>query len=148
MKWLFFACFIFMSLFISAQKGVHYRDLPEPVKRFFPVVYSVDSAIEVNWLIQDSVYIALFESGGYPVEVQMKANGFWIITYWEIDCVWVPETVKKSLTEQFNGYAMRRCRISNNPFDEKYYHITLIPPDGNSSPVTVCFSTDGKIQSP
>lgn len=148
MKQLFFICCISVCLFICAQEELHYQNLPDPVKRFFPVVYTVDSTIEVNWLIQDSVYIALFESNGYPVEVQMRANGFWIITYWDIECVWAPEAIVNGCSEKFKGYAVHRCRISNNAFDEKYYHITLIPPDGNSPPVTICFSTDGKIQSP
>jgi len=137
---------IIFSVSVSfAQTEIPYEELPDPVKRFFPVVYIVDETLQVNWQLKDSSYVASFISNGYPVEVQFKANGFWIITYWDIECEWVPVSIENEISERFFNFTPYRCRVSNNAFDEKYYHITLIPPDGNSPPQTVCFTSDGKI---
>jgi phosphorylcholine metabolism protein LicD len=140
--------FVFLIFFISrtfAQTEIPYEELPDPIKRFFPVVYTVDESVDVNWQLKDSLYVACFISNEYPVEVQFKANGFWVITYWDIDCKWVPGVITSKMEEEFKNYAHDRCRISNNAFDEKYYQITLIPSDGNLPPQIVVFTSDGKM---
>ncbi len=138
---LFYVVFI-MTIF--AQEQIEYRHLPDPVKRYFPIVYPLDKNVEISWTLEDSLYIARFLDENYPVEVLLKENGFWVNTFLEIQYEYAPSSVKEHISMNYAGFHPEKCLISNNPFNERYYIVKLIPPDGTSASQTVYFTLDGK----
>jgi hypothetical protein len=128
----------------QGQISIEEHQLPEAVQRYFPVVYPLDEAVVVHWTLEDSLYYAKFKVEEYPVEVIFKANGFWVNTFWQIQYQFVPEKIASHINSHAPGSTVEMCLISNNPFNERYYIITLIPADGNSEPETLYFTLDGK----
>jgi len=129
---------------VKAQVHIEEHQLPQAVQRYFPVVYPLDESIEVTWTMNDSLYHAIFSIEEYPVEVIFKSNGFWVNTFWEIQYQYIPEKIQSHISTYAPGSSIIRCLISNNPFNERYYIITLIPADGNSDPETLYYTLDGK----
>lgn len=119
---LFLFCWYLHNDFIFAQQQVSVSELPEPVLRYFPVVYKVEDMQSVRWSQKDSIFIAHFVSNGVPVEVHMKSNGFWLRTYWEIDCNGIPDVVKRKCLEGRQLKTLQKCYVSNNAFNEYQYH--------------------------
>lgn len=145
MKYIVFGivcCFFGVAGF--AQQSIEPENLPSQIQRFFPVVYNLPDDVPVDWTLEDSVYVAHFISASYPVEVRFKENGFWIITYWELDPIYLPISVKEYLNIHFADYSVDKARITNNPFEERFYVLKLIPPDGNSQPEEVMFLLNGQ----
>jgi len=123
MKFFLFLLFANFSFFyLSSQTTVSEQDLPSEVKRFFPSVYNLNDSINVNWERNDSIYIAKFTDDKLIVEIHFKANGFWIITFFDIDYLETPETIKNTLSKITKTSKITRSAFSTNIYDEKFYH--------------------------
>ena len=120
--------FIFLLLanfsfcYLSSQTTVNEQDLPSEVKRFFPSVYNLNDSIIVKWEKNDSIYIAKFTDFGNAVEIHFKSNGYWLITYFDIDFIQTPESIKNKLKKITPYSKIYRSAFSTNIFDQKYYH--------------------------
>lgn len=108
-----------------SQIPIEYDALPHPVQRFFPTVYHLPDSVRVQWTVEDSVYVARFTSNGYPVEVRMKANGFWMITLWDIDPLFLPASIIEYCKTMYPGSHILRSQLTNNIFDEQKYILTI-----------------------
>lgn len=112
----------FNCLFVTSQVAVNKHDLPTEIVRFFPSVYNINDSIIVNWEMNDSVYIAKFIDFGNTVEIHFKSNGFWLITFFDIDFIQTPEAIKSKLMKITPVSKIYRSAFSTNIYDEKYYH--------------------------
>jgi len=145
MKHILFLGYILLSLApATAQIQTDYSLLPEPVKRFFPVVYHLPDSVNVEWSIEDTIFVAKFLSDAYPVEVRMKANGFWVITLWDIEPSFLPAAITLFCQTEYPDASIQRCRLTNNPFDEQRYVIVMQPFDPGASSFKLYFTTSGK----
>jgi hypothetical protein len=128
----------------KSQHIISFEELPDPVKRYFPVVYKLEDTVPVQWTIEDTLYVARFMSDNYPVEVRMKANGFWVITLWDIDSSFLPSAITDFCRRSYSEYSILRSRLTNNPFNEQRYILTLQPSEPNSETINLYFSTNGQ----
>ncbi len=149
MKHLCLLClFMTFALQGKSQQFISYEELPDPVKRYFPVIYKLEDTVAVQWTIEDTLYVARFVSEAFPVEVRMKANGFWVVTLWDIHPSYLPALATTYCQNLYPGYSILQSRISNNPFNEQKYFITLIADEHPDDRIILHFSKDGKPTEP
>lgn len=127
-----------------SQQIISFEELPDPVKHYFPVVYKFEDTVPVQWTIEDTLYVAKFMSDNFPVEVRMKANGFWIITLWDIDPSFLPAAITDFCRRSYSEYSILRSRLTNNPFNEQRYMLTIQTEKPITETIILNFLTNGQ----
>lgn len=143
---LLFLSFLLLLSSMLAQQRIQYDDLPQSIKKYFPVIYRVDDTTNIVWFKNDTVFLAKFYSNNVPVEVRMKENGFWIRTYWELDCEYLPTQIIKHCFKKYPNHKIIKCMVSNNPFNEYQYHVLIKHRKNKTSELMIDFHQNKSVK--
>lgn len=108
MKKLIVLLLLAFPFFLSAQKG-NPITVPQAVLNTFK--QKITDSVNVKWEKEKDYYEAKFTKNNLKAEVEIKEDGQWINTSWEIPLEYLPAKIKANITTSYPGYKIKEAEV-------------------------------------
>ena len=97
-------------------------EVPEVVKATFKE--KITDSVAVKWEKEKDYYEASFIKSDLKGEVEIKENGEWIKTSWDVPIENIPAKIKEHILKNFAGYKVKESEIEYKA-DGNFYVIEI-----------------------
>lgn len=116
MKKLIVLVLMIIPFLLNAQKGN--INIPQAVLNTFK--QKVLDSVTVKWEKKKEYYEANFTKNNLKAEVEIKEDGQWIKTSWEIPVEYIPSKIKTNINTAFPGYKIKEAEIEYKQDGDAY----------------------------
>jgi hypothetical protein len=99
---------LFFPFFVKAQKGSELI-VPQAVLNTFK--QKITDSVNVKWEKKKDYYEASFTKNNLKGEVEIKEDGQWLKTSWEIPLEYLPSKIKSNITSSYSGYKIKETEV-------------------------------------
>ena len=93
-------------LFAQKSKTI---EIPQVVLNTFK--QKITDSVEVKWEKQKDYYEAKFSKNNMKGEIEIKEDGQWLSTSWEVPLEYIPAKIKANITSAYAGYKIKEAEI-------------------------------------
>jgi uncharacterized membrane protein YkoI len=108
MKKLVVLLFLVLPFVLAAQKSKPI-EIPQVVLNTFK--QKITDSVVVTWSKEKDVFEAKFSKSNMKGEVEIKEDGQWINTSWELSLEFLPAKIKSHISTTYPGYKVKEAEI-------------------------------------